>query len=294
MQIQRSFKDQRETGTLFLVPTPIGNRDDMSYRMIQTLKEVDLIAAEDTRNTGLLLKHFEIRTPQVSFHEHNAMEKIPDLLAHLESGKNVAQVSDAGLPSISDPGHDLVKAAIEREIPVVAVPGPSAGITGLIASGLAPQPHIFYGFLPRKEGQQKAFFQEKLAYPETQIFYESPHRVRATLENMLAVYGDRPVVLVRELTKIYEEYTRGTITELVDYLEGNPLKGECLLIVEGASEQEANLEEVDLIQEIDLLVQSGMKKNRAIKQVAKQFGLQKSDLYARYHQEEEKGEADGN
>ena len=294
MQIQRSFKDQRETGTLFLVPTPIGNRDDMSYRMIQTLKEVDLIAAEDTRNTGLLLKHFEIRTPQVSFHEHNAMEKIPDLLAHLESGKNVAQVSDAGLPSISDPGHDLVKAAIEREIPVVAVPGPSAGITGLIASGLAPQPHIFYGFLPRKEGQQKAFFQEKRDYPETQIFYESPHRVRATLQNMLAVYGDRPVVLVRELTKIYEEYTRGTIAELVAYLEENPLKGECLLIVEGASEQEANLEEVDLIQEIDLLVQSGMKKNQAIKQVAKQFGLQKSDLYARYHQEGEKGEADGN
>ena len=294
MQIQRSFKDQRETGTLFLVPTPIGNRDDMSYRMIQTLKEVDLIAAEDTRNTGLLLKHFEIRTPQISFHEHNAMEKIPDLLAHLESGKNVAQVSDAGLPSISDPGHDLVKAALEREIPVVAVPGPSAGITGLIASGLAPQPHIFYGFLPRKEGQQKAFFQEKRDYPETQIFYESPHRVRATLQNMLAVYGDRPVVLVRELTKIYEEYTRGTIAELVAYLEENPLKGECLLIVEGASEQEANLEEVDLIQEIDLLVQSGIKKNQAIKQVAKQFGLQKSDLYARYHQEEEKGEADGN
>ena len=294
MQIQRSFKDQRETGTLFLVPTPIGNRDDMSYRMIQTLKEVDLIAAEDTRNTGLLLKHFEIRTPQISFHEHNAMEKIPDLLAHLESGKNVAQVSDAGLPSISDPGHDLVKAAIEREIPVVAVPGPSAGITGLIASGLAPQPHIFYGFLPRKEGQQKAFFQEKRDYPETQIFYESPHRVRATLQNMLAVYGDRPVVLVRELTKIYEEYTRGTIAELVAYLEENPLKGECLLIVEGASEQEQDLEAVDLIQEIDLLVQSGMKKNQAIKQVAKQFGLQKSDLYARYHQEEEKGESDGN
>lgn len=294
MQIQRSFKGQRETGILFLVPTPIGNRDDMSYRMIQTLKEVDLIAAEDTRNTGLLLKHFEIRTPQVSFHEHNAMEKIPDLLAHLESGKNVAQVSDAGLPSISDPGHDLVKAAIEREIPVVAVPGPSAGITGLIASGLAPQPHIFYGFLPRKEGQQKAFFQEKRDYPETQIFYESPHRVRATLQNMLAVYGDRPVVLVRELTKIYEEYTRGTIAELVAYLEENPLKGECLLIVEGASEQEQDLEEVDLIQEIDLLVQSGIKKNQAIKQVAKQFGLQKSDLYARYHQEEEKGESDGN
>ena len=179
----------------------------------------------------------------------------------------------------------MVKAAIEREIPVVAVPGPSAGITGLIASGLAPQPHIFYGFLPRKEGQQKAFFQEKVAYPETQIFYESPHRVKATLENMLAVYGDRPVVLVRELTKIYEEYTRGRISELVAFLEENPLKGECLLIVEGAKEEELDLEEVDLIQEIDTLVQEGMKKNQAIKQVAKQYGLQKSELYAQYHQE---------
>jgi len=269
MQIQRSFKGEKKTGVLYLVPTPIGNREDMSYRMVQTLKDVDLIAAEDTRNTGLLLKHFEIRTPQTS----------------LESGKDLAQVSDAGLPSISDPGHDLVKAAIEREIPVVAVPGPSAGITGLIASGLAPQPHIFYGFLPRKEGHQKAFFQEKVAYPETQIFYESPHRVKATLENMLAVYGDRPVVLVRELTKIYEEYTRGSISELVAFLEENPLKGECLLIVEGAKEKELDLEEVDLIQEIDTLVQEGMKKNQAIKQVAKQYGLQKSELYARYHQE---------
>lgn len=285
MQIQRSFKGEKKTGVLYLVPTPIGNREDMSYRMVQTLKDVDLIAAEDTRNTGLLLKHFEITTPQTSFHEHNAMEKIPDLIAHLESGKDVAQVSDAGLPSISDPGHDLVKAAIEREIPVVAVPGPSAGITGLIASGLAPQPHIFYGFLPRKEGQQKAFFQEKMAYPETQIFYESPHRVKATLENMLAVYGDRPVVLVRELTKIYEEYTRGSISELVAFLEENPLKGECLLIVEGAKKEELDLEEVDLIQEIDTLVQEGMKKNQAIKQVAKQYGLQKSELYARYHQD---------
>ena len=274
MQIQRSFKGEKKTGVLYLVPTPIGNREDMSYRMVQTLKDVDLIAAEDTRNTGLLLKHFEIATPQTSFHEHNAMEKIPDLIAYLESGKDVAQVSDAGLPSISDPGHDLVKAAIEREIPVVAVPGPSAGITGLIASGLAPQPHIFYGFLPRK-----------VAYSETQIFYESPHRVKATLENMLAVYGDRSVVLVRELTKIYEEYTRGSISELVAFLEENPLKGECLLIVEGAKEEELDLEEVDLIQEIDTLVQEGMKKNQAIKQVAKQYGLQKSELYARYHQD---------
>ena len=181
----------------------------MTFRAIQTLKEVDWIAAEDTRNTGLLLKHFDIQTKQISFYEHNAKEKIPDLIAFLKAGQSIAQVSDAGLPSISDPGHDLVKAAIEEEVAVVTVPGASAGISALIASGLAPQPHIFYGFLPRKSGQQKQFFESKKDYPETQIFYESPHRVADTLENMLEIYGDRSVVLVRELTKIFEEYPTG-------------------------------------------------------------------------------------
>lgn len=158
MQIQKSFKGQSPYGKLYLVATPIGNMDDMSIRMVNTLKEVDFIAAEDTRNTGLLLKHFGITTKQISFHEHNAKEKIPDLIRLLKNGQDIAQVSDAGLPSISDPGHDLVKAAIDEEIAVVTVPGPSAGISALIASGLAPQPHIFYGFLPRKAGQQKEFF----------------------------------------------------------------------------------------------------------------------------------------
>ena len=161
MQIQKSFKSQSPYGKLYLVATPIGNMDDMSIRMINTLKEVDFIAAEDTRNTGLLLKHFDITTKQISFHEHNAKEKIPDLIRLLKSGRDIAQVSDAGLPSISDPGHDLVKAAIAEEIAVVTVPGPSAGISALIASGLAPQPHIFYGFLPRKVGQQKEFFEKE-------------------------------------------------------------------------------------------------------------------------------------
>ena len=146
MQIQKSFKDQSPYGKLYLVATPIGNMDDMSIRMVNTLKEVDYIAAEDTRNTGLLLKHFSIATKQISFHEHNAKEKIPDLIRLLKSGQDIAQVSDAGLPSISDPGHDLVKAAIAEGIAVVTVPGPSAGISALIASGLAPQPHLFYGF----------------------------------------------------------------------------------------------------------------------------------------------------
>ncbi|HFI0448352.1 TPA: 16S rRNA (cytidine(1402)-2'-O)-methyltransferase [Streptococcus suis] len=284
MKVQKSFKGQTSFGSLFLVPTPIGNLQDMTFRAIQTLKDVDMIAAEDTRNTGLLLKHFEIETRQTSFHEHNAHEKIPVLIDWLKSGQSIAQVSDAGLPSISDPGHDLVKAAIAEDIPVVALPGASAGITALIASGLAPQPHIFYGFLPRKAGQQKDFFQEKRAYPETQIFYESPYRVADTLENMLSVYGDRQVTVVRELTKLYEEYQRGTISEVLDYLNDTPLKGECLIIVAGAGEEELpSAEDVDLKAEVEKEISSGRKPNQAIKEVAKRYQLKKQEVYDVYH-----------
>ena len=292
MQIQKSFKEQSPYGKLYLVATPIGNLDDMTFRAIQTLKEVDWIAAEDTRNTGLLLKHFDISTKQISFHEHNAKEKIPDLIDFLKSGQSIAQVSDAGLPSISDPGHDLVKAVIEEEIAVVTVPGASAGISALIASGLAPQPHIFYGFLPRKSGQQKQFFETKKDYPETQIFYESPHRVADTLENILEVYGNRSVVLVRELTKIYEEYQRGKISELLESIAETPLKGECLLIVEGASQDVEEKNEEDLFIEIQAHIQKGMKKNQAIKEVAKLYQRNKSQLYAAYHDWEENQEND--
>ncbi|HFU3800159.1 TPA: 16S rRNA (cytidine(1402)-2'-O)-methyltransferase [Streptococcus suis] len=284
MKVQKSFKGQTSFGSLYLVPTPIGNLQDMTFRAIQTLKDVDFIAAEDTRNTGLLLKHFEIETRQTSFHEHNAHEKIPILIDWLKSGQSIAQVSDAGLPSISDPGHDLVKAAIAEDIPVVALPGASAGITALIASGLAPQPHIFYGFLPRKAGQQKDFFQEKRAYPETQIFYESPYRVADTLENMFSVYGDRQVTVVRELTKLYEEFQRGTISDVLDYLKDNPLKGECLLIVAGAGEEEMpSAEDVDLKAEVEKEIAAGRKPNQAVKEVAKRYQLKKQEVYDVYH-----------
>ena len=286
MQVQKSFKGQSSYGTLYLVPTPIGNLQDMTFRSVQILKEVDLICAEDTRNTGLLLKHFEIETKQYSFHEHNAYEKIPDLLERLKSGLSLAQVSDAGMPSISDPGHDLVKAAIAEDIPVVALPGASAGITALIASGLAPQPHIFYGFLPRKKGQQIDFFKEKVSYPETQIFYESPYRVADTLENMHEVYGNRQVTLVRELTKLYEEYQRGSISEILDYIDSNPLKGECLLIVAGASEndREENLtSDVMPVEAVETLIASGMKPNQAIKTIAKERKIKRQELYNLFH-----------
>ena len=284
MKLQKSFKGQTAYGSLYLVPTPIGNLQDMTLRAIDTLKNVDLIAAEDTRNTGLLLKQFEIETKQTSFHEYNAYEKIPGLINLLKSGQSLAQVSDAGLPSISDPGHDLVKAAISEDIPVIALPGASAGITALIGSGIAPQPHIFYGFLPRKSGQQKEFFQQKLQYPETQIFYESPYRVADTLENMLAVYGDRQVTVVRELTKLYEEYQRGTISELLDFLADNPLKGECLIIVAGASDEEIpSVDQVDLVAEVEAEIAVGRKPNQAIKEVAKRYQLKKQEVYDLYH-----------
>lgn len=286
MKVQKSFKGQTDYGTLYLVPTPIGNLQDMTFRAVETLKAVDFICAEDTRNTGLLLKHFDITVKQISFHEHNAYEKIPELLELLKSGKNLAQVSDAGMPSISDPGHDLVKAAIAENITVVALPGASAGITALIASGLAPQPHIFYGFLPRKSGQQKDFFESKKAYPETQIFYESPYRVSDTLENMLAIYGDRQVVLVRELTKLYEEYQRGSISELLEYIAENPLKGECLLIVSGQDQAvltEAAAEDLNPAELVSSLVEAGKKPNQAIKKVAKTYGLNRQEVYNAYH-----------
>ena len=284
MKLQKSFKGQSPFGSLYLVPTPIGNLQDMTFRAIQTLKEVDVIASEDTRNTGLLLKHFEIDTKQTSFHEHNAHDKIPVLLDWLKSGQSIAQVSDAGLPSISDPGHDLVRAAIEENIPVISLPGASAGITALIASGLAPQPHIFYGFLPGKAAQRKEFFQEQRAYPQTQIFYESPYRVADTLENMLSVYGDRQATIVRELTKLFEEYQRGSISELLAYLEENPLKGECMIIVAGAGEEDRpSAEEVDLKAEVEKEIAGGRKPNQAIKEVAKRYQLKKQEVYDIYH-----------
>ena len=287
MKVQKSFKNQTTYGKLYLVPTPIGNMQDMTYRAVEMLKNADFVCAEDTRNTGLLLKHFDISAKQISFHEHNAYEKIPELIALMKEGKILAQVSDAGMPSISDPGHDLVTAAIAEEIPVVAIPGASAGITALIASGLAPQPHIFYGFLPRKAKQQKEFFEAKKQYPETQIFYESPYRVADTLDNMLAIYGDRKIVLVRELTKLYEEYQRGCISEILEYIAQNPLKGECLIVVSGQDEtvtSEEMPEDVNPAELVVQLVEAGDKPNQAIKKIAKTYGLNRQEVYNAYHQ----------
>ncbi|EMF0060017.1 16S rRNA methyltransferase [Enterococcus hirae 57-03-H11] len=282
---QKSFKGHHETGSLYLVPTPIGNLEDMTYRSVRMLQEVDLIASEDTRNTQKLLNHFEIQTPQKSLHEHNYKERIPQLIAELMSGRSIAQVSDAGMPSISDPGHELVLACIQAGIPVVAIPGPTAGMTALIASGLLPQPFLFYGFLGRKKKEQQTTLETLKEYTATLIFYESPYRISATLTNMLTVFGNRQVVLCRELTKIHEEYLRGSIEELLDYIEEHPVKGECCLLVEGntGSEEPQTQIEGSLKEQVEQLIALGEKTNAAIKAVAVKNGLKKQEVYRQFH-----------
>jgi len=288
MQQQKSF-EKKQTGTLFLVPTPIGNLQDMTPRAIDTLKNVDLIAAEDTRHTQHLLNHFDIETKQTSFHEHNWQMKIPGIILDLQGGKNVAQVSDAGMPSISDPGKELVAAAIENNVTVVPIPGATAGVTALIASGLVPQPFYFYGFLQRKNNEQLAELQQLSSVRDTIIFYESPHRIKKTLENIQKVMGDdRRVVLARELTKRYEEFLRGTTQELVEWAKDNEIRGEFVVMIagyQGIVEEQKKSDDRDLSvhDAIETLINRGLKPNAAIKQIAKSRGLDRQAVYSDYH-----------
>lgn len=290
MKQQKSF-GTHTTGTLYLVPTPIGNLGDMTNRSIQVMQDVDVIAAEDTRHTQQLLNQFEITTKQISFHEHNKEARIPELVARLQAGDSIAQVSDAGMPSISDPGHELVKAAILADVPVVPIPGASAGITALIASGLAPQPFMFYGFLPRKPKEQLHELDLLKTHQETMIFYEAPHRLAKTLQSVEKVFGaERQVVLARELTKRYEEFLRGTIAELVAWATSNEVRGEFVVIVSGNdqvietsdADPLAELSAVDAVKE---LVENGLKPTAAIKQIAKQRSLDRQTLYLKYQGE---------
>lgn len=282
---QKSYK--KTAGKLYLVPTPIGNLDDMSVRGVNTLKSADLIASEDTRNTQKLLNHFEISVSQKSLHEHNYKQRIPEFLALLEQGQTIAQVSDAGMPSVSDPGQELVASCIQEEIPVISLPGPTAGLTALIASGLTVQPHYFYGFLPRKKKDQQEVLQNLAANKATLIFYESPYRLKNTVSNMNEVFNSqRKAVICRELTKIHEEYLRGTLAELKEYLTENTLKGESCLLVEGQSEQEVDisLPQAPLKEQVEQFIATGLRPNDAIKEVAKQNKLKKQKVYNAYHE----------
>lgn len=289
METQQSFADHAGTGTLYLVPTPIGNLQDMTYRAVETLKTVDLIAAEDTRNTQKLLNHFEITTKQISFHEHNTQERIPQLVAKLQDGVNLAQVSDAGMPSISDPGKELVAACVEQQIPVVPLPGANAGLTALIASGLVPQPFYFYGFLPRKKHDQKEALAALAKRHETVVLYESPFRVAKTLSVLATVCeGSRQIVACRELTKRYEEFARGTLTELVEWSQDHQLKGEFVLLISGNPDTSEPVKTDELAQlpikaQVEALIAAGDKPNAAIKAIAKRRELPRQAVYNEFH-----------
>ena len=275
-----------EMGTLYLVPTPIGNLGDMTMRALEVLKTVDLIAAEDTRHTQQLLNHFGIKQKLVSLHEHNHEQRVPQLLADLQAGKQIAQCSDAGMPSISDPGKELVAAATKAGIPVVALPGPNAALTALIASGLVPQPFTFYGFLERKHQQQVTALTALRDRPETLIFYEAPHRLKKTLQAMVEVFGpQRRVVLARELTKRYEEYLRGNLGEALAWAESEPVRGEFVVLVAGNDHPTpiAAADPSSPTEAIDAAIATGLSPNAAIKQVAKQRGLNRQALYKAYH-----------
>ena len=219
-----------ENGVLFIVPTPIGNLEDMTFRGIRVLNECTLIAAEDTRHTKKLLMHYNINTPTISYFEHNRFTRIPRILDHLMSGKNIAVVTDAGTPGISDPAYKLIRATIENHIKVESIPGASASVTALSASGLPTDRFLFEGFLPHRKGRRKKL--ERLANLEaTIIFYESPMRLIRTLNDILEFIGDRPAVIGRELTKVHEEYQRGKVSELINYFKENKPRGEFVVMI---------------------------------------------------------------
>lgn len=289
MWSQKSFENEENKGILYLIPTPIGNLEDISFRAIRLLKEVNFIAAEDTRNTKKLCNHFEISTPIVSYHEHNKISSGEKLLERIKAGEKGALVSDAGMPTISDPGYELVVAAISAQVTVVPLPGANAALTALIASGIATQPFYFYGFLSRQKKEKRKEL-ELLKYQQaTLLFYESPHRLKETLILMEEVLGNRRITLSRELTKKFEEFIRCTLTEAIDWASSNEIRGEFCLVLEGGliSEEpttEAWWSTYNVVEHVSYYIEEkGLSAKEAIKEVSKERGMQKREVYQAYH-----------
>lgn len=269
------------SGTLYIIGTPIGNLGDLSPRAVEILRSVDFIAAEDTRVTLKLLTHFGIKKPLISYFEHNKMERGEIILARVEAGENCAQVSDAGMPAISDPGELLVRQAHERGIPVVAVPGPSAVITALAVSGLPTGRFTFEGFLSVNKKSRREHLAEVKNEHRTMVFYEAPHKLLTTLTDMLAAWGDRPLALVRELTKIHEEVRRTTLSEAVAYYTENPPRGEFVLVIAGAPQQAEQQAETleDAVKLAQSLIDGGAAASAAAKEAASVTGYKKNEIY---------------
>lgn len=291
MKSQKSSSATIGTGKLFLVGTPIGNLEDMTFRAIRTLKEVNIIAAEDTRNTIKLCNHFEITTPLISYHEHNQLMSGEKILALLNEGKSVALVSDAGMPCISDPGVDIAKRAIEAGIDVVPIPGANAAITALVASGLPAQPFTFYGFLSRNKKLRREEIASLNTKQETVILYEAPHRLKETLKALCEqMDGNRRIVLARELTKKFEEFLRGTLEEALEWAENNQIRGEfCMVIEAGEEAVEADewWQELSIQEHVEMIMEKEQLRSKdAIKAVANARNIGKRDVYQAYHVEE--------
>lgn len=272
-------------GTLYVCATPIGNLEDMTLRGIRTLKEVDLIAAEDTRNSIKLLNHFEIKTPMTSYHEHNKIEKGKKIVEWLLEGKEIALISDAGTPGISDPGEELVRMCREAGITVTGIPGPAACILGLSISGFSSRRFVFEGFLPADKKEKQRVLESIEKETRTMVFYEAPHRLRRTLEELQTVLGDRRIGVCRELTKKHESLCSVSIGEALVFYEKEPPRGECVILVEGISpraleeEECRKWEKLSLGEHMDIYLQQGMEKKEAMKQVAKDRKMGKREIY---------------
>lgn len=267
-------------GTLYLVPTPIGNLADITERAVEVLKEADIIACEDTRHTRILLEHLGIAGHVVSYHEHNKKEAGPKLISCLQEGKSVAQVSDAGMPVISDPGADLVRLAIEAAVPVVPLPGPNAALTALIASSLDARQFAFIGFLPKITAKRKKLLQDMGHVPVTLIFYEAPHRIKETMDTLIKFLGDRKAVTARELTKKFETFERGTLSSLRSHMDEEDPRGEYVILVEGwneAMEEETGKETT--WQEEALKLAETLPLKEAARQAAGKYNLSRREVY---------------
>ena len=276
MNRQKSFEN--EQSTLYLVPTPIGNLSEMSPRAVEVLNSVDVIACEDTRTSGTLLKHFDIHAKLIACHNFNEENSAKGILSLLEEGKNVALISDAGYPLINDPGQRVVSDVTEHGFNVVPVSGPSAFLNALVASGLVAQPFLFVGFLPQGNGGRKKKLMEYRDYPMTMIFYEAPHRIDRMLRTCLEVLGDRKCTLARELTKKHEEFIRGTISEVLSIVD--EIRGEMVIVVEGKQESEQDRpQQEDILSMVNARIQEGMSTKDAIRSVAQAAGLSKNEVY---------------
>lgn len=268
-------------GTLYIVSTPIGNLEDITFRAVRILKEVDLVAAEDTRHTLKLLNHYGITKPLISYWGEKEKAKAEEVIGSLGKGSSVALVSDAGTPGISDPGSVLIRRAIEEGFEVVPVPGPAALIAALTISGFSTEEFVFCGFLPAKQSQRRKFLDELMLEKRTVVIYESPHRVIESMAEISDIFGDRRMVLVREITKLYEEVIRGTAGEVFERLRDSKIAGEYVLVIEGRHEVEAGKHEGDAIKEIRSLMKKGLGRKEAVKRVAEQYGLSRKELYDR-------------